>query len=336
MTHAKNISLERGSGLLRRAQQDTPLKTAQETTQIVSDFVNRNEQGSLRVFVAGGSRAGTDKAYVKEAFKLGETIGKMNYRLDFGLSSRGIMGAVAKGVMKTWADGDGTDKSPIYGVTTKEYLALYQSDSLLEEVSKIIVADTLEERKQQLLAADFVIFAPGGVGTLDELVYDCVAMQDGFLDFKPFVLFNVNGFFHHLLEYLKEINLKGFSDPMPFLVVDNCAEAAVVFCVLSHYFNHKVTSENGRALIEKIIYELPYIIETVEVTKDSVEKILLDMAQIRMSKNKMQIRRLKMDIKNAYLNKETIRMYERLSKTGMDIATVSKKLSHLKKGYINK
>ena len=67
-------------------------------------------------------------------------------------------------------------------------MALYTNDKILEEVSDIIVAHSLEERKQQLLDADFVIFTPGGAGTLDELAYDCVAMQDGFLDFKPFFL----------------------------------------------------------------------------------------------------------------------------------------------------
>lgn len=334
MTIGKDISLERGSSLLRHAQANTQ-KPSDKTTQIATDFLTRNEQGTLRVFVAGGSRPGKDKIYTTEAFKLGETIGKMNYRLDFGLSSRGIMGAVAKGLMKAWSDSGGIGKSPIYGITTKEYLSYYKNDSLLEEISKVIVAGTLEERKQQLLAADFVIFAPGGVGTLDELVYDCVAMQDNFLPFKPFVLFNVNGFFHHLLEYLKEINLKGFSDPMPFIVVDNSFEAGIAFKLLSHFFNQKVSSDECRALTERIIYELPYVLDVAHQTpKKKVEKILLEMTQIRDGKNKTLARRLQSDIKNAYLTKETLRMYDRLAKTGTDTATVSKKLSHLKKGKI--
>ena len=183
--------------------EENPSDVAHVPSKLVSDFISRNEQGILRVFVAGGSRAGNDAIYEEQAFKLGEVIGHMNYRLDFGLSSKGIMGAVAKGLIKSWSDLGKTEKSPIYGITTKEYLALYKSDAVLNEVSKIVVANTLEERKQQLLAADLVIFAPGGVGTLDELVYDCVAMQDGLLEKKPFILYNVCGFFHHLLEFLK-------------------------------------------------------------------------------------------------------------------------------------
>ena len=39
--------------------------------------------------------------------------------------------------------------------------------------------------------ADIIVFAPGGVGTLDELAYDCVAMQDGFIETKPFIVYNI-------------------------------------------------------------------------------------------------------------------------------------------------
>lgn len=66
-------------------------------------------------------------------------------------------------------------------MTTQAYFDLYpRDDELISQIENLILAKTLEERKQKLLDADFVVFAPGGVGTLDELAYDCVAMQDGF------------------------------------------------------------------------------------------------------------------------------------------------------------
>ena len=335
MKKNKNISIERGSGLLQRAIEENPNDLTYVPSKLASDFISRNEQGSLRVFVAGGSRAGNDPIYEEQAFKLGEVIGHMNYRLDFGLSSKGIMGAVAKGLIKSWSDVGKTDKSPIYGITTKEYLALYKSDEVLDEVSKIVVANTLEERKQQLLAADLVIFAPGGVGTLDELVYDCVAMQDGFLDFKPFVLYNVGGFFHHLLEYLKEINLKGFSDPMPFVVVDDHIEAGIAFRVLQYTFCRHMNKKEGIQLMEKIIYELPYIIEQhYKYPRKTVKAILDDKNAIMKGKSKSAKETLRREIENAYLSKEIERMYERLAKAGRDTALVSDKLNDLKKRHI--
>ena len=128
---------------------------------------------------------------------------------------------------------------------TEEYYKLYDSDDIMLKHINVIFAKTLEERKQRLLNADFVVFAPGGVGTLDELAYDCVAMQDGLLQRKPFILYNISGFFHHLLEFLKSISNKGFSDPVPFVVVDNDFELEVALLLRQKkfekcWYGHKV------------------------------------------------------------------------------------------------
>ena len=104
------------------------------------------------------------------------------------------MGAVARGVLDGWnAKREKQEGLPIQGITTQQYFELYPSDDELIKKMDVVVAKTLEERKQKLLDADFVVFAPGGVGTLDELAYDCVAMQDGILSMKQFILYNING-----------------------------------------------------------------------------------------------------------------------------------------------
>lgn len=307
--------------------------TKVKTGKVASAFLSQNEKGTTRVFVAGGSRPGKKKIYAEEAFKLGQEIGRHHYRLDFGLSSKGIMGAVAKGVLDAWATGGHPEEeTPIHAVTTKEYLALYQSNEVLGQVSDIIVAHTLEERKQQLLDADFVIFTPGGVGTLDELSYDCVAMQDGFLNFKPFVLFNIDGFFHHLLEYLKDMHLKGFSDPMPFVVVDNSMEAGVAFEMIGWYTKQLQNKETARQTVEKIIHDLPYVIMQKENNEEKpVAWILDDIERTFTSGNADGQEKLADEIERAYLDKEIERMYERLAKSGRDTASVSYKLTSLKK-----
>ncbi len=327
---AKKISLERGSVLSRRPLKRDTVPTT-ETTQVARKFLTYNQKGTVRVFVAGGSRAGCDGVYAEQAFLLGREIGARNYRLDFGLASSGIMGAVARGVLDGWAKQGHKNPNPIHGVTTKEYLALYQSDDVLDEVSEIIVAHTLEERKQQLLSADFVIFCPGGVGTLDELVYDCVAMQDGFLDFKPFILFNVDSFFYHLLEYLKEIQLKGFSDPVPFIVVDDAFEAGIAFDVLNLIYEKYVKKYKPFDVIERIIYLLPYVIEQKRLHSDmTVAALLENMRHRHKHGTEAEKQELEAAVEAAYLHKEIERMYERLAKAGRDTAVVSDKLNELK------
>ena len=212
--------------------------------EVVSSFAEENRQEGLRVFVAGGNRPGNDPLYVEEAYNLGRQIIKLDFKLDFGLSNSGIMGAVARGVLDGW-NKKKCKETPIQGVTTQIYYNLYpHDDAIISQIEDVILAKTLEERKQKLLNADFVVFAPGGVGTLDELAYDCVAMQDGFLPIKPFILFNIDGYFHHLVEFLKAISAKGFADPMPFIIVDDSSELSTVFRLLKlRYKKGKTTSE---------------------------------------------------------------------------------------------
>ena len=299
--------------------------------KIISSFKKSNKENGLRIFVAGGSRSGNDPLYVEEAYQLGMKIAKTNFKLDFGLSGQGIMGAVAKGVLKVWTQNNSSQQLPIQGITTKEYLSFCQEDEVVNQVKEVIVAHTLEERKNQLLKADFVIFAPGGIGTLDELVYDCVAMQDGFLPLKPFIIFNVNGHYHHILEYLKEIHLKGFSDAFPFIVVDDSNEAGVAFEVLKARYPLPKEIKDVLNYVQNIIYDLPYIInEKINHPRLNVSNLLSSIDKIRTNGSEKEKKELAQAIEQAYLKKEIDRMYGRLEKTGRDTAVVSEKLSGLK------
>jgi len=289
------------------------------------------QKNQKHVFVAGGSRLGKDPIYEKEVYQLGKEIGRQNYQLSFGLSSKGIMGAVAKGVKDSWSD---KSRKPIKGVTTDDYLKRYDTEKELEKISEIVVAHTLEERKRELLKSEFIIFAPGGAGTLDELAFDCVAMQDGLIPIKPFVMFNVQGFFHHILEYLKEIHLKGFADFFPFIVVDDVFEASVAFDMIDARCKKKLSNSKMQDIIEGIVYDLPYVIEKRGENPDSTTKqVLIQMEKDLKSKDRNLVRQICKNIETAYLNSEIGRMYDRLEKSARDIAAVSHKLAGLKKRY---
>ena len=301
----------------------------EEIKDMVGSFAEENAKKGLRVFVAGGSRSGKEDLYVEEAYNLGRQIAKMEFKLDFGLSSSGIMGAVAKGVLDGWKHNQ--DKaSAIQGITTKEYYSLYQSDEIISQIEDVIVAQTLEERKQKLLNADFVVFAPGGVGTLDELAYDCVAMQDGLLAVKPFILYNVNGFFHHLVEYLKFISAAGFADPVPFIVVDNSAELSVVFRLLKLRYRKAENTKEAYAQARQLIYELPYFLKKKTDSSIHVEDIIAQIEAVQAEGSPEEQNELVNEMEQAYLEKEIERMYDRLAKTGRDTSIVSDKLTNLK------
>ena len=284
-----------------------------------------------RVFVAGGSLPGSNPIYEQQAFELGQEISRQNYQLTFGSSSKGIMGAVAKGVMNEWLRKKKRIPTPIQGITTTHYKKLYPSDTI-DGVKDIVVSHTLEQRKVNLLNADFVIFTPGGVGILDELSYNCVAMQDGFLNIKPFVLFNIDGFFHHLLEYLKDIHIKGFADSIPFIVVDNIPEARIAFEMIAHYYKRTQNKQQAINAVNKIVYDFPYIVEQNKLHPSTSIRQLLQKKDAVLRGTDLDLKKqLQQDIETAYLNKEILRMYDRLAKAGRDTALVSHKLSQLKR-----
>lgn len=307
-------------------------KTCNIEEKVIQSFKQANKEEGIRVFVAGGSRSGNDTAYAQEAYNLGKKIVKMEFKLDFGLSNSGIMGAVAKGVLDGWNKRQcKIEGSPIQGITTKKYFDLYPNDDELINKMDIVVAKTLEERKQKLLEADFVVFAPGGVGTLDELAYDCVAMQDGMLPMKPFIIYNINGFFHHLLEFLKYIAQEGFANPVPFIVVDNNEELEIAFRLLKKRYIKCVDGQEAYANARQLVYELPYFIKQKLNYNLEVEESLEKMHQINTSGTYQERTVLRNEIETAYLEKEISRMYDRLAKTGRDTGNVSDKLTKLKK-----
>ncbi len=299
--------------------------------QVLNSFLEENKKEGIRVFVAGGSRSGNDNLYKEEAYNLGQQIIKMGFRLDFGLSNSGIMGAVARGVLDGWNEKQyAFESTPIHGITTKEYFSLYPSDDELIAKTEVILAQTLEERKQKLLGADFVVFAPGGVGTLDELAYDCVAMQDGLLMMKPFIIYNINGFFHHLLEFLKSLSTEGFADPVPFIVVDNSQELEIAFRLLKIRYNKCTDGIEAYANARQLVYELPYFFKKRQLQDIYVEDVWDEIQRIRTSGTLQERKTLANEIETAYLEKEIERMYDRLAKTGRDTSVVSDKLSKLK------
>ena len=300
--------------------------------KVIQSFKQANKEDGIRVFVAGGSRSGNDTAYAQEAYNLGKKIVKMEFKLDFGLSNSGIMGAVAKGVLDGWNKRQcKLEGSPIQGITTKKYFDLYPNDDELINKMDIVVAKSLEERKQKLLESDFVVFAPGGVGTLDELAYDCVAMQDGMLPMKPFIIYNINGFFHHLLEFLKYIAQEGFANPVPFIVVDNNEELEIAFRLLKKRYIKCADGQEAYANARQLVYELPYFIKQKLNFNLEVEDCIENMHKINTTGTYQERTVLRNEIETAYLEKEISRMYDRLAKTGRDTGNVSEKLTKLKK-----
>lgn len=302
--------------------------------KVVDSFLEENKKEGIRVFVAGGSRSGSNPVYEKAAYSLGKQIIQMEFKLDFGLSNQGLMGAVARGVLDSWKQKHCAIKGlPVHAITTETYYKLYETDKDLLSQTEVVIASSLEERKRKLLSADFVVFLPGGVGTLDEMAFDCVAMQDGLIPVKPFIIYNIEGYFHHLLEFLKLLSEQEFAEPVPFIVVDNHEELKIAFRLLKLRYNECADVHQAYKNARRVAYELPYFIKKKTSAEIYVEDIIEKIENINCHGTAEQQQNLNNEIETAYLEKEIARMYERLAKTGLDAGKVSHKLSKLKQRH---
>ena len=105
--------------IIKKSEVSSSVSPNLDEDEVIKHFRQENVKEGIRVFVAGGSRAGNDEIYAREAYYLGKKIVEMNFKLDFGLSNSGIMGAVARGVLDGWEQKNtNKDDCPIQGITT--------------------------------------------------------------------------------------------------------------------------------------------------------------------------------------------------------------------------
>ena len=100
--------------------------------------------------------------------------------------------------------------------------------------------DTVNERKNAFInLADVMIFIPGGIGTIDELLTAIEARRNHEHN-VPIIVINGNGFFNQLLSMLERIYDEGFADSKNrqlYFVADTVEEAIEYLSELSKESN---------------------------------------------------------------------------------------------------
>ena len=146
----------------------------------------------MNICIYGSASKNLDKQYINICQSLGREISKRGHNLVFGGGSTGLMGATAEGVAEN--GGEILAIVPRFVEDTEERSKL--STDLIE-------TETISERKDLFqINADAFVILPGGIGTLDEffetIEYKILGQQD-----KPVVLFNINGYYDKLEEFMK-------------------------------------------------------------------------------------------------------------------------------------
>lgn len=172
----------------------------------------------MKIAIYGASSGRIDEKYIKAVEKFGELCAKRNHSLVFGGGSSGIMGAAARGFKK--ANGYVHGFVPTFFFDCGYKAIFYDAD-------KITKPETMAERKTMMEnECDAFVIAPGGVGTFEEF-FETVTLKQLGRHNKPIVLFNVDGFYDELSNFMQNVLQKNFVSDATlklYKTLDNGAE----------------------------------------------------------------------------------------------------------------
>ena len=152
-----------------------------------------------KICIFCGSSMGFDPIYKEKAAELGHVLADHGCELLFGGGSVGLMKVIADVMMERGCK--------VTGTITKHLLDMHVGHDGIDE---LIVVESMAERKKILEdMADGFIALPGGIGTMDEFFEAYVLSQLRVFD-KPVALYNVNGYYDGIVEFIKHIADEGF------------------------------------------------------------------------------------------------------------------------------
>ncbi|MFK0272094.1 TIGR00730 family Rossman fold protein [Ensifer sp. NPDC090286] len=161
------------------------------------------ENSTIRsICVYCGSQPGRDNAYMEAGRALGRSIADHGLRLVYGGGTRGIMGAVASGVLSNGGE--------VTGIIPEFLMDKEATRHSLGQLNELIVTADMHERKHTMFErADAFVALPGGIGTLEEIVEIMTWAQLG-RHRKPMVFGNINNFWRPMMDLLQHMREEGF------------------------------------------------------------------------------------------------------------------------------
>lgn len=152
-----------------------------------------------------GSSSGSDVVYTKKARELALLLAQKQVVLVYGGSNVGLMRVIADTMM----DAGGK----VIGVMPHSLINREVAHTAISEFHEV---NTMSERKALMdQLSDAFIAMPGGIGTMDELFEVMSWNQLEIID-KPVALFNVNGYYDHLIKFLDHSVNQRFIKPEHF------------------------------------------------------------------------------------------------------------------------
>lgn len=165
----------------------------------------------MKLFIGCSSSNDIPTEYFNDCKVLLEELMKEN-DLVFGACNSGLMGLAYNTTLK--ANGNITGICP----------EAYKDDFKTLKCDTEITTKSVSERTDSvILSSDALIFLPGGIGTIYEL-FTAIESKRCHEFNKPIVIYNSNGYFDKLLEFMDKVyseKFSSFKDKRNYIVTDS-------------------------------------------------------------------------------------------------------------------
>ena len=174
----------------------------------------------MNVFVGCSSRGPKNRIYeesCKVAKELADWIVENNHNYVFGAGKTGLMGVIYNEVQrKLQEDAPLSVYNEILYVSNSTKIIAVTLDRWAKDLEDLdcdvkLAFNTLSERKQVLFQlADVMVFLPGGLGTIDELI-SAIEAKRSFEHQKEIIICNVGGYFDSVIHSIDYSTYQGFT-----------------------------------------------------------------------------------------------------------------------------
>lgn len=140
-----------------------------------------------------------------ELKKVAQGLSIENHRIVYGGGTSGIMGVIPKCFSELGGN--------VLGIDADMFVKKFGK----ADFGDLEVYETFNERQMKLIdKSDMVLVLPGGVGTISEL-FDVLTLNDLNLKKIKVIIYNYNGFYDDIIEFIKKRQKEGFIKPIQFI-----------------------------------------------------------------------------------------------------------------------
>jgi len=158
----------------------------------------------MKIGITLTSSLSVGQEYIELTETVARTLAEYDHGIVYGGTDYGMMSTLAA----TYKAAGGND---LTGVMAKDLMAVTKGYVAYERLDMSFLEDTMEDRKHRIIEqSDAFIILPGGYGTFEEIGSIIGGKVNKLYD-KPIALYNFNGFYDTLINFLNEMQQNDFS-----------------------------------------------------------------------------------------------------------------------------